>query len=145
MPLNAVHPAVGLGNASASQQPAWTLRHAAPESEHNDADGQPREECQPPSQCHREEPAGKKDARCPGTDDNAEPEGAVDGDVHSAAKACRDQLIDSRVHRRILTADTGAGEKAADSKACQAPRGAGLRPRPRDIRAGATEKDLVSQ
>ena len=46
----------------------------------------------------------------------ADPEAPIDDEVDASAIACRDQFLDRRVDRRVLPADSGAGEKTEDRK-----------------------------
>ena len=51
-----------------------------------------------------------------GAEGGAQPEGAVDDEVDAAADPGGDELVDGRVDGGVLTADTGAGEEAADEE-----------------------------
>src|ERR671935_255545 len=52
--------------------------------------------------------------REPGAHGRAHPERAVDGEVDRTAQACRNQLVDRRIYRRVLPADAKAGEEATE-------------------------------
>src|SRR5438128_927029 len=78
-------------DAAMDHQPAWALGHKLAQEQDEDAE-------------HR-----------------ADAEAAVDDDIGPATITSRDQLLDRRVDRRALAADTGAREKAKRRKAPETP------------------------
>ena len=111
-----------LVSASVGQQPARTLRHAAAQHEHEQADGQPGEKSDTPAKRHGKDAAGEKCTRDQRSNHDADPEGAVDGEIDSSAQPRWNQFIDCGVHSGILAADPGARQEAADGEAGEAPR-----------------------
>src|SRR5260370_30355124 len=54
----------------------------------------------------------QKGARADRAECGAYPEASVDAEVGATAVACRDQLLDRRIDRRVFAADAGAGHEA---------------------------------
>ena len=58
----------------------------------------------------------RRNSEASAAETGADPEAAVDGEVHLAAVARGDQLVDGRVDRGVLPADAHAGQEAAEEE-----------------------------
>ena len=104
---------LGLILAAVDEQPARALGHVPPHEQDREGEHRAEPEGQAPAEVGREEAGVEQEDRGDGTARGTEPVGAVDDEVHAAAHASRDQLVDGRVDRRVLAADAGAGDEAA--------------------------------
>ena len=69
-----------------------------------------------PAHVGRQQAGLQQDHRADRAGAGADPEAAVDDEVGAAAMASRDPFLDRRVDRRVLAADAGAGDEAAEGE-----------------------------
>ena len=112
--LDVVDQLVGLVELAVDEHPARALGHVPPYEQDPDAEHGAEAEREPPPDVGGEDVLVEQHDRERGARRGAEPERAVDQQVDGAADPRRDQLVDGGVDRRVLAADAGAGEEAAD-------------------------------
>ena len=101
---------LGLLFSPVHQQPARALGEVLADEEDDEAQGGPEEEGDAPRVADREM-VDHQDEKERG-DEGTTPVRPVHGDVHAASVLGRDQLVDGRVDRRVLTSDAHAGDEA---------------------------------
>jgi hypothetical protein len=106
--------AFGFFGAPVQEQPSRTFRQIASHEENSEPEHRTRAECQAPAHVHGQASRLQQQARGNGAEHGAEPEASINPQVGAAAVACRDELLDRRIDRRIFAADAGAGNEAAD-------------------------------
>jgi hypothetical protein len=96
------------------EQPPRALRHVPAHEQDPEPEQRAHGERQAPAEVAGEHGGVQEPQRGDAADRRADPVAAVDRDVDLTAVARRDQLVDGGVDRRVLTADSGAGEEAAE-------------------------------
>jgi hypothetical protein len=105
--------ALGLGVVAVQEQPARALRHVAPHEQDGEAHDRGQAEREAPADVLGEDRLVEQQQRGQRAEDRADPVGAADDEVDGAAHSSRDQLVHGRADGRVLTADAGAGDRAA--------------------------------
>ena len=133
---------LGLGLPPVDEQPAGALRHMPPDGQDGDGQDHAEGEADPPADVLRQ-PGGVQQgdrSRRPGG--RTDPVRAVDDKVNPAPGAGRDQLVDGRVDRRVLTADPGPGEEPSGEEEPRAERRPGGR-RGHQVQAKRPQEQLL--
>ena len=104
--------------STVDEQPARALRHIAADEEHGYGKDRTKTERQPPTDrgIDKRRVQQRDGEQC--STDRADPERAVDHNVHSTPVVRGDQLVDRGVDGRVLTADPGPSQEPA----CEIPR-----------------------
>ena len=114
LPLDVRDELVGLVRLAVDEHPARALGHVPAHEQDADAEHRAEAEREAPADVGGEDVLVEQHDRQGRARGRAEPERAIDDQVDGAAHAGRDQLVDGGVDRRVLAADAGAGEEAAD-------------------------------
>jgi hypothetical protein len=105
---------LGFVDAPMQHQPTGALRHPVAKDEHAQAEHGTQAEGEPPAELGRDPAPVEQAHRAQRSHGRSDPEAAIDYQVGMSAIAGRYQLLDSRVDRRVFTADAGAGQHAKD-------------------------------
>jgi hypothetical protein len=107
---------LGLLVAPVDEQPARALRDVAPHEQDPETENGAQAEGDAPADVDREQALVQQQDREQRAEGGAEPEGPVDDQVDGPAHARWDQFVDRGVDGRVLPADPGPGEEAADGE-----------------------------
>ena len=102
---------LGLLHLAVRHQPARALRDVPAQVDDHQAHHRTDQEAEPPAPVIGSDVSSSKTRFADGADQRAGPIGAVDRDVDPAAVLGRDQLVDRRVDRGVLTADAHPGHE----------------------------------
>ncbi|MBB5389990.1 hypothetical protein HDC89_000136 [Herbaspirillum sp. SJZ102] len=107
------HDAFGLFAPAMHQQPARAFRHMAAHQDDGGGQHRAQQEACAPAIDRPQHARVEDDQRQASAQRRADPEAGVDDEVHASAHARRNQLVNGRIDRRVLAADTQAGGEAA--------------------------------
>jgi hypothetical protein len=119
------------------------LGHVAAHEHDRQAHDRAQAEGQAPAEIDREEAGVEQRERQRGARGGPEPVGPIDGEIDPPARPGGDELVDGRVDRRVLAADSQAGERPEDPERRGAPRERG-RDRRDEVHGERDDEELLA-